>query len=44
MSGTPVQYRMAPPQLGQDTAEVLRELLGMPADRIASMTKEGIVQ
>jgi crotonobetainyl-CoA:carnitine CoA-transferase CaiB-like acyl-CoA transferase len=44
MSGTPVQYRMAPPQLGQDTADVLRDLLGMPADRIASMTKEGIVQ
>ena len=44
MSGTPVQYRAAPPRLGQDTAAVLQDLLGLPAHRIASMTKEGIVQ
>lgn len=28
MSGSPVQYRLAPPLLGQHTAEILREVLG----------------
>jgi crotonobetainyl-CoA:carnitine CoA-transferase CaiB-like acyl-CoA transferase len=44
MSGTPVQYRAAPPQLGQDTGAVLQDLLGLPAERIAAMKKEGVVQ
>jgi crotonobetainyl-CoA:carnitine CoA-transferase CaiB-like acyl-CoA transferase len=44
MSGTPVRYRAAPPQLGQDTAAVLQDQLGLPPERIAALKKEGIVQ
>ena len=44
MSATPVQYRTAPPQLGQDSDAVLQDLLGLSASRVASMKKEGIVQ
>ena len=44
LGGTPVQYTAAPPQLGQDTSALLQDLLGLPAERIASMKKEGIVQ
>jgi crotonobetainyl-CoA:carnitine CoA-transferase CaiB-like acyl-CoA transferase len=31
MSGSPVQYRRAPPMLGQHTEEILREILGRSA-------------
>ncbi|HEX2543542.1 MAG TPA: CaiB/BaiF CoA-transferase family protein [Ramlibacter sp.] len=44
MSGTPVQYRTAPPPLAQDTAAVLQDTLGLSAERIAAMKKEGILQ
>jgi crotonobetainyl-CoA:carnitine CoA-transferase CaiB-like acyl-CoA transferase len=36
-SETPVQYRMAPPMLGQHTEEVLRDVLGMDDAAIASL-------
>ena len=44
LSGTPVQYRMAPPELGQDTREVLSGLLALPNDVIGSLIEEGVVQ
>lgn len=34
MSGTPVTYRQPPPLLGEHTAEVLRELLGMSEEDV----------
>jgi crotonobetainyl-CoA:carnitine CoA-transferase CaiB-like acyl-CoA transferase len=34
LSGTPVEYRHAPPLLGQHTGEVLRELLGMSEEEV----------
>ncbi|WP_420227272.1 CaiB/BaiF CoA transferase family protein [Pigmentiphaga litoralis] len=37
-SDTPVQYRAAPPVLGQHTDEVLREVLGWGADEVAALT------
>jgi crotonobetainyl-CoA:carnitine CoA-transferase CaiB-like acyl-CoA transferase len=37
---TPV--RSAPPQLGKDTGEVLRELLGMTADEVAKLRASGV--
>jgi crotonobetainyl-CoA:carnitine CoA-transferase CaiB-like acyl-CoA transferase len=44
LSATPVQYRAAPPVLGQDTRAVLSEWLGLPEDTIASMIDKGILQ
>jgi len=42
-SGTPVEYRLAPPVLGQHTDEVLKGLLGKSDADIASLRAEGIV-
>lgn len=42
LSGTPVNYRLAPPTLGQHTQEVLAEL-GYPKTAIASLRQQGVV-
>jgi crotonobetainyl-CoA:carnitine CoA-transferase CaiB-like acyl-CoA transferase len=42
-SATPVDYRLAPPYLGQHTEEVLKELLGMPATEIAQLRQDGVI-
>jgi crotonobetainyl-CoA:carnitine CoA-transferase CaiB-like acyl-CoA transferase len=44
MSETPVEYRLAPPQLGEHTTSVLAKLLGLAEDEIAALTKKGIIQ
>lgn len=36
-SATPVEYRRAPPRLGEHTEEVLRDVLGMPPEEIRSL-------
>lgn len=38
MSATPIRYGMPPPRLGEHTEDVLSELLGYDADRIAEVT------
>jgi glutaryl-CoA transferase len=43
MSATPVDYRLAPPYLGQHTDEVLKELLAMPATEIAKLRQDGVI-
>jgi crotonobetainyl-CoA:carnitine CoA-transferase CaiB-like acyl-CoA transferase len=43
LSGTPVQYRMRPPALGEHTDEVLREVLGCDDARIAALRAAGVV-
>jgi crotonobetainyl-CoA:carnitine CoA-transferase CaiB-like acyl-CoA transferase len=40
--GVPTPVRSAPPQLGKDTGEVLRELLKLSDDRIAALKAGGI--
>jgi crotonobetainyl-CoA:carnitine CoA-transferase CaiB-like acyl-CoA transferase len=40
-SDTPVEYRLAPPELGQHTEEVLKELLGLSDEDIASLYDSG---
>ena len=43
MSGTPPQYRLAPPTLGQHTEEVLKELLDYNEEQIESLKDESIL-
>ncbi|MFA7292713.1 MAG: CaiB/BaiF CoA-transferase family protein [Rhodocyclaceae bacterium] len=43
LSRTPVDYRNAPPLLGENTAEVLGEVLGYSPEKIASLIDRGIV-
>ena len=43
LSETPVEYRRAPPTLGQHTREVLSDVLGYDAEQIASLSGRHIV-
>ncbi len=42
-SGTQVEYRLAPPLLGQHTEEVLSSLLGKSGAEIARLRSEGVI-
>jgi crotonobetainyl-CoA:carnitine CoA-transferase CaiB-like acyl-CoA transferase len=42
-SATPLAYRSAPPTLGADTDEILRDMLGVTPAEIARMRKAGII-
>ena len=42
-SGTPLEYRLAPPLLGEHTDQVLRELLKLSAAEIDKLRAEGII-
>ncbi|MDB5797302.1 MAG: L-carnitine dehydratase/bile acid-inducible protein [Paucimonas sp.] len=44
LSETPVEYRHAPPLRGQHTDEVLAEVLGMDAERIAALKAGGAIE
>ncbi|HEY9080683.1 CaiB/BaiF CoA-transferase family protein [Magnetovibrio sp.] len=43
LSETPVSYRRSAPSLGQHTGEVLREVLGLEADEVERLQKQGVV-
>ena len=43
LSQTPVTYRTAPPILGAQTREVLRERLGMSAEDVDALSEKGII-
>ena len=43
LSETPVDYRIAPPLLGEHTSEVLQDLLGMDNATFASLKKKGVI-
>lgn len=43
LSGTPVQYRMPPPDLGQHTDEVLAQLPGYDAVRLKQLRNNGVI-
>lgn len=43
MSGTPVDYRLPPPELGEHTGDVLQTLLGLDATAIAALKANGVI-
>ena len=43
MSATPPTYRRAPPSLGADTADVLRERLGMSVGEIEALARDSVI-
>ena len=43
LSGTPVQYRMPPPDLGQHTDEVLSDVLGYDEAKRRALRKQGVI-
>lgn len=43
LSGTPVEYRTSPPDLGQHTLEVLRDFAGMSEAEVQALQERGIV-
>ncbi|OJU21628.1 MAG: CoA transferase [Alphaproteobacteria bacterium 64-6] len=43
MSETPVEYRRAPPTLGEHTEDVLREVLELPNSKIEALRASGII-
>ena len=42
-SGTPLDYKLAPPVLGQHTEEVLREILQLDAEEISRLKKQEVI-
>jgi crotonobetainyl-CoA:carnitine CoA-transferase CaiB-like acyl-CoA transferase len=43
LSETPVEYRQAPPLLGEHTAEVLERVLGLQACEVSTLRQAGVV-
>ncbi|TDV59811.1 CaiB/BaiF CoA-transferase family protein [Pseudomonas sp. LP_7_YM] len=43
LSGTPVEYRRAPPLLGEHTLEVLTGVLGLPEEAVMALRKAGVL-
>ena len=44
LSATPLEYRSAPPLLGQHTAQVLAERLGYDPAKIAALAERGVIK
>lgn len=44
MSETPVSYRKPPPMLGEGTASVLGEMLGLSSEDLGALERAGVVQ
>ncbi len=42
-SGTPLEYRLAPPLLGEHTEQVLREFLSLKPEEISRLRAEGVI-
>ncbi len=43
LSKTPVEYRTAPPLLGQHTAQVLQDVLGLGSGRVKALKEAGVI-
>lgn len=44
MGGTPVEYRLPPPLMGEHTKDVLKNVLGYSEERITNLMKRGCVK
>jgi crotonobetainyl-CoA:carnitine CoA-transferase CaiB-like acyl-CoA transferase len=44
LSASPVQYKSAPPRLGEQTQQILRDVLGMSDERIDALVRESVVR
>jgi crotonobetainyl-CoA:carnitine CoA-transferase CaiB-like acyl-CoA transferase len=43
LSHTPIQHKIAPPELGANNHEVLQSLLGLDDEKMASLKDQGII-
>ncbi|MDS8548388.1 CoA transferase, partial [Streptococcus pneumoniae] len=43
LSATPVEYRLAPPMLGEHTEVVLEEVLGLGAEEVRQLRSVGVL-
>jgi crotonobetainyl-CoA:carnitine CoA-transferase CaiB-like acyl-CoA transferase len=43
LSKTPVEYRSAPPLLGEHTVRVLQEVLGLMPANVAALKEAGVI-
>ena len=43
LSKTPVEYRTAPPLLGQHTAQVLQDVLGLGSASVKALKEAGVI-
>ena len=43
LSKTPVEYRSAPPLLGEHTVQVLQSVLGIGPDHVAALKEAGVI-
>ena len=43
LSETPVEYRNAPPLLGEHTAQVLQRVLGMEVEAVKALRQSGVL-
>ena len=41
-SSTPIEYRKAPPILGEDTVSILTDVLGMSGEEIEELVRQGV--
>jgi len=44
MGGTPVEYRLPPPLMGEHTKEILTSLLGFSDEKVAVLTESGCIK
>lgn len=44
MDGTPVEYRLPPPLVGQHTKDILMEALGFSKEKVAELTQRGCLK
>jgi crotonobetainyl-CoA:carnitine CoA-transferase CaiB-like acyl-CoA transferase len=44
MGGTPVEYRLPPPLMGEHTKEILTSLLGFSAEKVTQLTESGCIK
>jgi crotonobetainyl-CoA:carnitine CoA-transferase CaiB-like acyl-CoA transferase len=44
MSASPVEYRSAPPRLGQQTEQVLREILSIDSESMLAFARDGVIR